>query len=225
MRVLLQPERIALGEIGHRDRKTAKPALQVLVQHLRLDHVVDELFGRRDVFCPFRDCRAETDDLSRQHLAVIAERQPVGHGVVVFLFLVVDREFGRDRAVEIQHHQLGVEGIVVVGVVPADDPRRDIAFFEWRRQLDQRLDRRLAHLGIVRVELTVRGDKVLAAIGDHEMVKGHDRVEAVAGQLVAIGVDVAHPLRAQLVLHRLEEVEEGIPRVRNIGDFVARLLD
>ena len=136
MRVLLQPERIALGEIGHRDRKTAKPALQVLVQHLRLDHVIDELFGRRDVSCPFRDRRAETDDLSRQRLAVIAERQPVSHGIIVFLFLVVDRQLGRDRAVEIQHHQLGMEGIVVVGVVPTNDTGRHVAFLERRGQLD-----------------------------------------------------------------------------------------
>jgi hypothetical protein len=40
-------------------------------------------------------------------------------------------------------------------------------------------------------------------------------VEAVAGDVKAIRVDVAHPLRPQIVLHRLEEIEERpAPRPR-----------
>src|SRR5580704_16830931 len=87
----------SLGHLGHRDRKTAEPALQILVQHLRLEHVFDELFGRRDVLCPFRDRRAKPHDLGRHLLAVTAGRQSMGYGLVVLLFVVVERKLGRDR--------------------------------------------------------------------------------------------------------------------------------
>ena len=118
-----------------------------------------------------------------------------------------------------------MKGVVVVGVVPVDHPWRHIALLERRGQALDCLGRRGAHLGILAVELAVRGDEVFPAIGDHERVEGGDRVDAVRGQLIAIGVDIARPLLAEIVLHRHEKIEERIPLVGDIGDFEARLLD
>ena len=118
-----------------------------------------------------------------------------------------------------------MERVVVVGIVPVDAARRYVAFLVRCGQPLDRLGGGGPHLRVLGVELAVRGHEVLAAIGDQEGVEGGDRVDPVGGQLIAIGVDVAHPLLAQAVLHRFEEVEEGIPGVRDIGDLEARLLD
>ena len=48
--------------------------------------------------------------------------------LVVRLLVLDHREFGRQRAIEIHHEQLLVIGVVVVGVVPAQRLRRDVAF-------------------------------------------------------------------------------------------------
>src|SRR5207302_8654838 len=61
--------------------------------------------------------------------------------------------------------------------------------------------------------------------GDQERIEGGDRVDAVGGQLIAVSIDVAHALLAQTILHRHEEIEEGIPGVRKVGYLEARLLD
>src|SRR5262249_8804115 len=52
-----------------------------------------------------------------------------------------------------------------------------------------------------------------------------DRVDAVGGQLIAVGVNVAHALGAQFILYRHKEVEERVPGIRKIRDLEARLLD
>ena len=94
MRVLLEPERVALDEFGDRQHKAAEPALQPLVQQFRLRQIFEELLGRRDVLRPLRDDCAVCDDLGRQRLAVIAERQAHRDDVVVILFLLEDRNLG-----------------------------------------------------------------------------------------------------------------------------------
>src|SRR5437879_11398267 len=43
-----------------------------------------------------------------------------------------------------------------------------------------------------------------------ERLKEDAGVDPVGGQLVAVGVDIAHTLCPQLVLHRHEKVEKGI---------------
>ena len=63
-----------------------------------------------------------------------------------------------------------MEGVVVIGVVPIDRPRRHKAFLVGRRRISQHLDRRFAHLRVVEVQLAVLGDDVLTAIGDQEIV-------------------------------------------------------
>ena len=88
------------------------------------------------------------------------------------------------------------------------------------------LDRRLAHLRIVGVQLAVRRDDVLAAVGDHEM---REQVVAVVrsdrGDLQAKRVDLPHALGAQRLLRRLEEIPERIPGLGRVGHFQAGLLD
>ena len=118
-----------------------------------------------------------------------------------------------------------MEGVVVVGVVPVDNPRRHVAFLERRGQFGDRLDRRILYLRIVRMQFAIRRDEVLAAIGHQEALKRDGGIDPVGGQLIAVGVNIAHALRPQLILHRYEEIKEGIPGIRNLGDFKSGLLD
>src|SRR6516162_1290475 len=75
------------------------------------------------------------------------------------------------------------------------------------------------------MQLTVRRNQVLAAIGHQKTLKSDGGVNPIRGQLITIGVDVAHPLRPEFILYRHEEIEKRIPSVGNIGDLVARFLD
>ena len=135
------------------------------------------------------------------------------------------RDLGRDGAVEIHHDLLGMEGVIVVGVAPAQRARRHIAFLVGGGDVGQRLDHRLLHLGIVEMRLAVRRDDVVAAVGDQEVVEGVVSVgRPVGGRLQAVDVDVALGL-AQLLLHRLEEVPERIPGLGRVGQLEAGLLD
>jgi len=75
------------------------------------------------------------------------------------------------------------------------------------------------------MQLAVAADDVLAAVRQekrHEQVVG---VDAVGCHLEAQTVDLALALLAQAVLHLLEEIEVGVPRLRDVLDLEARLLD
>ena len=87
------------------------------------------------------------------------------------------------------------------------------------------MERRLAHLRVVEVQFAVLGDDVLAAIGDQELIEEGVAIAAVGGHLEAKAIDVSHALRAQIFLHALEEVVEGIPVSRDVRHFIAGLLD
>src|SRR5215469_11284239 len=91
MRILYEPERIAFDDFRDRQHKSAEPALKPLVQYLWLNRVFQKLLGGGDVFRAAWDDRAIGDDLRRQRLAVIAERQAAGFDGIVILFLVVNR--------------------------------------------------------------------------------------------------------------------------------------
>ena len=54
-------------------------------------------------------------------------------------------------------------------------------------------------LRVVGVQFAVRREQVLAAIGDHEMVKVSDRIEPDGTNHNRIGIDVAHALRPQFL--------------------------
>src|SRR5262249_52783052 len=90
MRVLLKPQRVALGQFRNRQHPSAEPTLQILVQHLWLEHIFDQFLGQLDVFRALWDRGSEDPDLRRHLLAVVVERLPLGHDVVVFLFFVVE---------------------------------------------------------------------------------------------------------------------------------------
>jgi len=90
--------------------------------------------------------------LDRHRFAVVAERQGHRHDVVVILLVLDDGDLGRERALDIHDDLFGVEGVIVVGVVPVDCPRRHKAFLVGGGRIGQRLDRRLAHLWIVEVQ-------------------------------------------------------------------------
>jgi hypothetical protein len=87
--------------------------------------------------------------LDRGRLAVVAERQAHRYDVVVILLVLDDGDLGRERALDIHDDLFGVEGIVVVGVVPVDRPRRHKAFLVGGGRIGQRLDHRLTHLRVV----------------------------------------------------------------------------
>ena len=78
---------------------------------------------------------------------------------------------------------------------------------------------------VLGVQFAVGRDQALAAIGHQKRLKEDAGVDPVGGQLVAVGVDVAHALCPQLVLHRHEKVEKGIPGIRNVLNPVPGLLD
>ena len=225
MRVLLEPERILLHQVRHRRQPAAQPGLQVEVQVGRLDHVLQEVLGDRDVLRAFRDEGAGRAELGPHRLAGVVVRQLQRDGIVVLLLLVEHRDLGRDGAVEIHHDLLGVESVVVVGVAPAQRPRRHVAFLVGRGDVGERLDHGLLDLGIVEMTLAVRRDDVVAAVGDQEVVEGVVAVgRPVGGRLQAVNVDVALGL-AQLLLHRLEEVPERVPGLGRVGQLEAGLLD
>ena len=87
------------------------------------------------------------------------------------------------------------------------------------------MERRLAHLRVVEVQLAVFGDDVLTAVGDQELIEEGVAIPAVGGQLEPKAIDVAHALLAQISLHALEEIVEDIPILRDVRHFVAGLLD
>ena len=108
--------------------------------------------------------------LGRYRLAVVAERQAHHDDVVVILLVLDDGHLGRQRTLDIHDDLLGVEGVVVVEIVPVGRPRRHKAFLVGGRRIGQHLDRRFAHLRVVEVQSAVLGDDVLTAIGDQEIV-------------------------------------------------------
>ena len=73
------------------------------------------------------------------------------------------------------------------------------------------------------MRLAVRRKEVLAAIGDQEGVIQSVRIDPVGRHLETLAIDLAHALGAQLFLHLFEEVEKGIPGLREIGHLVAGL--
>jgi hypothetical protein len=89
-----------------------------------------------------------------------------------------------------------------------------------------RLDRRLANLRIIGVELAVRREDIFAAIGDQEM---SEQVIAVVrsdrGDLQTTGVNLPHPLGTQRRLGLLEIVPDPVPVLRNLFHLEPGLLD
>jgi hypothetical protein len=59
-----------------------------------------------------------------------------------------------------------VKGVVVVGVVPVDRPRRYEAFLVGSGRISDRLDRRLLYRRIVDMQLAVLGDDVFPPLRD-----------------------------------------------------------
>ena len=115
--------------------------------------------------------------------------------------------------------------IVVVGVVPVDRARRDKTFLVGGRRIVQRLYRGLLYLRVVKVQLAVLADDVLAAIGDQQIIKQKIGVIAVGRHLQAEAENVTHPLFAQSLLHVLEKIIIGVPGLRDVFNLVAHLLD
>src|SRR5215472_909092 len=75
------------------------------------------------------------------------------------------------------------------------------------------------------MQLAVLGDQANAAIGEQPLVEGVCRIVTDCADLQAEAIGVAHTLRAQLVLHRPKEIEEYLPRIRNVRSLEAGLFD
>src|SRR5690348_7162418 len=118
-----------------------------------------------------------------------------------------------------------MEGIVVVSVIPVNRAGWHEPFLVRTRRIGKRLDGRLFDLRVLKLQLALFTDDVLATIGDEPLVEKGIGVAAVGRQLEAHSVDVAHPLLAQLLLHPFEEIVERIPRFWDVFDLIARLFD
>ena len=118
-----------------------------------------------------------------------------------------------------------MEGVIVIGIVPIDCPWRYETFLVGGGRISHRLDRRLLDLRIVSVQLAVFRDDVFPSIGDQEVIEQGVRIVACRVQLEAHPVDIAHALRAQLLMHFFEKVVVRIPGFRSIFDVVTRFLD
>src|SRR5437879_4679521 len=223
MRVLRVLPEWALGERRHDWQPAAQPQLDELADDFRLGEVLDEFLRHRDVLRPLRDHQLGDADDARYGLARIVVRiaDAVGHHVleVPLRVLLLDRNLGRERPVDIHHHELGVEGVVVVRVIPVDRARRHVAVAIGAAEVSGRLDGRLLDLRVVEMQLAVPGDDVLTAIGQekrHEEVVG---IDPVGRHLEAQAVYLALALLAQVVLHLLEEVEIRVPRLWDVLDL------
>jgi hypothetical protein len=75
------------------------------------------------------------------------------------------------------------------------------------------IDHRFARLRVVVMQSAIRCDQVLAAIGDQMYVERRQRIYAVGADLHTEGIDVTHPLAAQLGLHGEEKIIQGIPGI------------
>ena len=118
-----------------------------------------------------------------------------------------------------------MEAVVVVRIVPAQRLGRYVALLVGVGQVGDGLDRRLAHLGVVGVQPTIRRDHI-APVGDHE---GLEQAVTVVWpdrrDLQAKRVNLAHALAPEFLLRRLEEIPERIPRLGRVRQFQAGLLD
>src|SRR5262249_5092508 len=83
MRVLLEPERVALSDLRQRQSPPAEAALQILVKYIWLDRIFQKLLGYGYIFRAFRDQRTKDPHWARQFLAVVAEGHAAGHDVIV----------------------------------------------------------------------------------------------------------------------------------------------
>ena len=163
--------------------------------------------------------------LTRHRLAVIGKRQAHRFHVVIILRLLYDRDLGRERAVEIHDDLLRMKGVIVVGVVPIDRPRRYEAFLVGGGRISHRSYRRLLDLRVVDMQLAVFGDDAFPSIGDQEVIEQRVRIVPGRVQLEPHPVDIAHALGAQLLLRFFKEVVIRIPGFWGIFDFVPRLFD
>ncbi len=174
----VEPPRVVLHDRRHGRQVAAEPCFQILVEDLQLDQIFEKILGYFGVFCPLRDQTAQASGHTRYRLAVVAEGQAHRNDVVVILLFLDDGDLGRERAVEIHHDLLAVKGVVVVGIVPVDRPRRHKALLIGGGGVGQRIERRLAHLRVVEMQFAVIGDDVLPTIGDQERVE--QRVAIIA---------------------------------------------
>ena len=90
-----------------------------------------------------------------------------------------------------------MEAVVVVGVVPAQRLRRNVALFVAIRHIFDRPDGRLAHARIVGMQLPIPGHNVSAAVSTHEM--RHQTVAVIrpdCGDLQTERVHAPHALAA-----------------------------
>jgi hypothetical protein len=120
--------------------------------------------------------------------------------ILVFLLFVNQGQFYRKRAVETEYDLFGMKRVVIVLVVRILHPRRDITVLEKFGEPGQRLDHRFAHLRVVIMQSAVRCDQVLAPVGDHMRVERGQRVDPVRADFQTEGINVTHPLAAQLGL-------------------------
>src|ERR1051326_7136913 len=86
-----------------------------------------------------------------------------------------------------------MEGIVVVSVIPVNRAGWHEPFLVRTRRIGKRLDGRLFDLRVLKLQLALLTDDVLATIGDEPLVEKGIGVAAVGRQLEAHSVDVAHP--------------------------------
>src|SRR5438093_1359256 len=218
MRVLRVLPEWALGERRHDWQPAAQPQLDELADDLRLGEVLDEFLRHRDVLRPLRDHQLGDAHDARYGLARIVVRiaDAVGHHVleVPLRVLLLDRDLGRERPVDVHHHELRVEGVVVVCVIPVDRARRHVAVAVGATKVGGRLDGRLPDLRVVEMQLAVTGDDVLTAVGQEKRHEEVIRVNPVGRHLEAQTIDLALALLTQVVLHLLEEIEVRVPRLR-----------
>src|SRR5207237_1210517 len=92
-------------------------------------------------------------------------------------------------------------------------------------EVGRRLDGRLLDLRIVEMQLAVPGDDILTAMSDEKRGEEIVGVDAVGRHLEAQAIHLALALLAQVVLRLLKEVEIRVPRLRDVLDLEASLLD
>src|SRR5262249_50761509 len=207
---------------------SGQPGFGALLQDSGLDEVLEIDLGYRTVRGSFWDHRMGHTGDGSHRLAIIGGRikQAIGHDLVEIPFgvLFLDRDLGRQRTVDIHHHQLGVERIVVVGVIPVDCARRHIAVAVCPTEILAGLDRRRPD-PVDELELAIRRDKALAAITVHERVEQVGRVAPVGRHLETEPIYPALAILAQIVLHFFVKVEIGFPGPRTLRQVHTGLLD
>ncbi len=118
-----------------------------------------------------------------------------------------------------------MERIVVVGVVPVDRARRDVAALVHARESIERLVDGVLYLWLAGMEFAVGGDDIDATIGDQELRQRRVGIVADRADDKSRRIGVPHAGCLQLFLYRREEIDKGVPGLRHVGNLVAGLFD